>query len=343
MLKILITSTVVPLFVLASARAANNGSDVLPPLGSPRLHFGSGAASARGIAVFPEIPGIPGEISSWTLVQWRKADPLTPTEFTQKPGENASYDWKSRDGNTELTVSRKGSTYVYDLIGRNGSSDATGESDLGLSADVVPHSVSAAHALIFTINARLSEAAASYETPQAKQSGLVLAQGGINFRASFHDPESHRTYSIQLGIPLINSRNPRPEHVGCHFFGQDRVPQINSEKVSDGKSIFPFVANAEMKALTYRVNDYICDMIAKPVPCRSSDGPHMTMIWPASAFDLNNWSIGSVVISIGTQNGVRQQNGGHPQGDIKVGLEISDPRLLESSQLFSEGRCPRHE
>ena len=343
MLKILGASTLTTLLVIGSARAEINGADVLPPLDSPRLHFGSGEASARGIAVYPELPNIPGEISNWTLLQWRKAYPLKPMEFTRKSGQSASFDWRSADGNTELTVSKRGNEYVYDLIGGNGSSDGTGESDLGLSADVLPPRVSAAHALVFTMNARLSTAAASYKTPQAKESGVVLAQGGITFRAAFHDPESHKAYSVQLGIPLINSRNPRPEHVGCHFFGQDRAPQLNSEKVLPGTTILPFERDKNMRPLTFHVNDYICNIISRPIQCMSNDGPHMTMTWPASATDLNNWSIGSVVISIGTENSASRQNSGGPQGDIKVGLEISDPRLVESSELFNGGRCPRHE
>jgi hypothetical protein len=212
-----------------------------------------------------------------------------------------------------------------------------------LSADVVPHIVSAAHTIVFSMNARLSAAKVSYRTPQAKESGAVLAQGGITFRAAFRDSESQKVYSVQIGIPLVNSRDSSPEHVGCHFFGQARTPQLNSGKVLDGKETLPFRRGEHMEHLTYHVNDYICDLISKPIPCRSSDGPQMTMRWPASAADLDNWSIASVVVSLGTQNSTSSEDHNGPQGDIKVGLEISDPRLVQSSELFNGGHCPVHE
>jgi hypothetical protein len=343
MLKVLSAAALGTGLALAPAMAERNGADLLPPLQSPRIHFGTGATSGSRIAVYPEIPNIPGEDSDWTLVQWRKANPLKPSEFAAKSGQAPSFDWKAPDGNSELTISKRDNLYVFDLIGGNGASDATGESDIGLSADIVPHSVSAAHALVFSMNARLSAAEVTYETPQAKESGAVLAQAGISFRTTFRDPETHRAYSVQIGIPLVNSRNPRPEHVGCHFFGQNRAPQLNSEKVLAGTETLPFRRGAPVAHLTYHVNDYICDFISKPVPCRSSDGPQMTLTWPASAADLNNWSIASVVISLGTQNSASKQSYTGPQGNIKVGLEISDPRLTESSELSNGGRCPMHE
>jgi hypothetical protein len=324
---------------LASAMAQAGEADLLPPLTSPRIHFGTGGATPKGAELFPELPNIPGEDSGWTLVQWRKAEPLKPSEFITKSGATPSFNWTSPNGASALTISKPDGAYVYDLVGGNGTADAIGESDLGLSADILPRAVNAAHELVFTVDTRITAAAASYKTSHAEESGAVLAQGGIAFRAAFHDPATHTAYSVQVGIPLINSLNPRPEHVGCHFFNEKRAPQLNSENVLGRGTVLPFKPGARLEHLTYHVDDYICDFISKPVPCRSSDGPHMTMTWPASAADLSNWTIGSVVISIGTQNSGADHADPGPQGDIKVGLAISDPRLVALAELHDGGHC----
>ena len=343
MLGLLSASTLFTLVALVPALAESDETDLLPPLKSPRIHFGTGGTSAEsldGIQVYRDLPNIPGDDSLWTLVQWRKAYPLKPADFTTKAGTTPSFEWKSPDTNSELTISKGNSGYVYELIGGNGALDTTGESDIGLSAHVLSHSISAENALIFNMDVRLSAAEASYRTAHAKGLGVVLAQAGITFRTAFHDPVNREGYSVQIGIPLANSRDARPEHVGCHFFSQNRSPQLDSEKVLAGSTLLPFKVGQHMTHVTYRVNDYICDFISKPVPCRSGDGPQMLMKWPASAADLNNWSIGSVVISLGTQNSTSQRSNSGSQGDVKVGMEISDPRLTKSSELGHGYRCP---
>ena len=331
---------------LISAATANEL--VFPPLDSPKLHFGTGKIINRRPEIASTIPAIPGKTSEWTLLQWRKTEYMAPAELvvhdirqSDKFYGAPQFSWRSTSGESALNIYSGKENLVYQLVSRDGYVDRNGASDVILSAEASVPDLTADHPLTLSADIRVARAKIRYDSRTAQESGDVLAQSGFMLRTRFSDPATRKMYSVMLGLPTVTSRDNRPDHRGCHFFGENRVPQLVSNSLPTGSDILPFIENISgPKRLIYNVNEAICRFISQEVPCRGEDGSRQVMSWPESARDLKNWRVDSMSFGVETQNH-HADRGDTAQGTVEIGVDISNLQFTRSNSLWNGGYCPK--
>ena len=304
--------------------------DVFPPLGSPKWLFGTGAIERNKPTLDPNPSALSGPASEWQLLQWRKKEYLRPSNLQIQTGRDGTltYSWQTASKETEIHVSEKTNHYKYLLIGRNGWHDSNGASDLFLSAATSTRNLKANNSLIVNLRARVVLASAVEKRKDAIASGQLLAQAGIIFRTRYWDPEAKKEYSVMVGLPIVNSRNPRPRHLGCHFFNTQRNPQIVAILSPPNQRLLEFRTDSAWTLLQFKLSDVICDIAKQKFKCTNDLGASSQMSLSPGSLNLANWTIDSAAIGVETQAGFRANAGQLDEaGDVKIGLEFSDLRI----------------
>ena len=172
-----------------------------PSQAGPKMRFNTGAVVNNAPVYNAVLPNIAGATSPWSVVQWSKGEYLDPSQMSKNDPATtdplygpALYSWSTPDGESELSVygTGNGAPYVYDLSSTGGSLNGGG-ANLFLQADV-PNgalgSVGLNHPVNVSLDAKLSEASATYATPSSETDGSVRGQAFIGLIVQFNMPSS---------------------------------------------------------------------------------------------------------------------------------------------------------
>ncbi len=303
----------------------------------PRLHFHLGDVAANRPALSPILPDMGAyPASPWYLAQWQQSTVLRPDRMSRDDPATrdpelgvAAYGFEAPDGHAHLRIWQGGPGWVFELYERGGMLTAGGGSNLFLAADTV-HPVRLDRPVTYTLQARVSRAAATYDTADAEASGAVLAQIFSGFGITFHDPAGAATQFVFLQLPLSASRPIlRTRNVICTLdAGGPHL--LFAPSLHRGETLLPFrPAGPGMTTLRYGLRDYVQDLVSEPYPCGGR-----TLDWPAAARDPGNWTLGGLYVGLETEDadlraGATRQGA---QGTVEAALQIADIRLVREAQ-----------
>ena len=308
---------------------------VADPTLSAKMAFGNGTITNNQPAMYAALPSLPGTQSAWSVVQWHKAQYLDPSQTLIAPTDaganglgNALYGWETADGNTSLQIfgATDGSD-VYHLQSSNGVLTPAGGSNLFLQTAVAPNTTFA-NTLIYSMQARISDAAVAYTVPPAAITGVVQAVAFTGFTVTFNAigsasyDASLPTYNAFLQIELAGSRGEGTYRGGG--INADGNVQLCDTTLLPQNSLLPFQASdGGLTTETYNLKAYLADMVAQSWSLSSANGPQaFTMV--AAAENLANWSLGTVYVGVETQNAGTD---GVVQGSDTIGLDIGHVAL----------------
>ena len=241
---------------MSSFSASNSNSPVIltDPAFTPRMAFGNGTITNNQPAMYAALPSLPGTQSAWSVVQWHKAQYLDPSQTLIAPTDaganglgNALYGWETADGNTSLQIfGATDDSDVYHLQSSNGVLTPAGGSNLFLQTAVAPNTTFA-NTLIYSMQARISDAAVAYTVPSAAITGVVQAVAFTGFTVAFNAIGSANydatmpTYNAFLQIELAGSRGEGTYRGGG--INADGNVQLCDTTLLPQNSLLPFQAS----------------------------------------------------------------------------------------------------
>jgi hypothetical protein len=306
----------------------SRAQDVYPPLDSPKLRFeNSGVRDQRA-------PSLPGLDSPWRVAQWAKSQALNPNDLRRHDdllrdpmlgGPELSD--ATPDGQSTVLIYRTSAGYVFELRSQNGVRQAGGSSNLFLTASPITQDVTFDNIINYDVDAKLSEATASYNTPYARANADVLAHVFTGFTLNMHGVVGSPNYDIFLQIGHSGTREEPSGFFSCQVgklgstvsvgFGANRRDAQWLDYKSD---------RGTLHHLHYTINDYLQDMLARIPSCQSVDGAKISIPFSDAAHNLRNWKLGGIYLGLETHNrDVRPTATNHDaQGGITVALQIAN-------------------
>jgi hypothetical protein len=196
----------------------------------------------------------------------------------------------------------------------------------------------------YWLDAKMLDAAAFYDTPEAASTASVLAQIFTSFVLRFQPPEGGPLYTAFMQIHHADSRGIVPRVTQCKL----RRPKGNVELVySGGPRSGPelrFVPDpGPLHPLHYVLNEYLCELMSRRYRCTDDQGREASLPLPASASDFKNWRILSINIGLEGSTTNRRPNSTNlrPQGSMSVGIAIAGVSVLPTSRALSTPACVR--
>lgn len=316
--------------LLAFGAAESTKRPVLPEAGMtrPRLRFG--VDSGPHLRQSPSLPAeMPGAISRWTVLQWKKQELLGPDTRRGPVANDADpllglptyvFETESRESRLEIFASPH--PPVYELYSRGGAHDADGGTNLFLSARTGRRLSTFDHPITYDVTLRLSHAFVSAPRPRSLKDGSVLAQVFSGFVLAFRQPGAKQATILFLQIRHADSRGRQPDYRSCKLRRDGSAVVIYSGVLPDDGDL-PFAPGSVPIRFHYRLNRYLCHALQAPFPC-SDDAPNWMP--PQAARDLANWRMREMYIGLETQDTslvARSQDRGGKAGTVEAAVQIS--------------------
>jgi hypothetical protein len=332
----------------AGASSQPLASEIFPPLNSPRLRFHTGGVEHGAPQISPLLPDIPAAPPSpWFVTQWQQSELLSAGLMKRRdPATSdpmlgvADYAFTAPDGHSHVWVYQQGEhgNPVYELLERGGILKQGGASNLYLSAHVITAPPTFDHVIEFRLLAKLSRAIIAYDRPIARETGAVLGMAYAGFAITVPDPAGYLS-TIFLQISLANSRETAPLKAQCTLQRLHRTIILGGSPSGEPPLHFR-TDHGPMHQVYYRLNDILCELVRKPLACRSADGQVMT--FDASRLELSRSTLGGTYIGLETSN--RDERPHSPtsdsQGQVEMALQISDVHVTQNlDQPFSFSAC----
>lgn len=325
------------------SRPASATTSVMPDPGLrvPRLRFHLGKADRNGPVISPVLPNIPGPPSAWFVTQWQQKDLLMPERMTTNDPAthdealgNALYAFASPDSHVWIYKDPRSGNFVYSLYQRDGYQRNGGATNLYLSANATESNATFDHRIDYSLDARMSAARATYDTPQAREMATVIGFASTGFGALFHDPMTNKNTFVFMGIPISSSRAHDPSDRVC--LGEGNHTLIYGRVLPGGPRLAFTPDTGPLHHLSYNLNDYLCDMVSRPFPCR--DGKAAL---PDSAHDMSNWRLTGMFIGLESsiQDLRSRSTNVRSQGSLQIGLEVASVRVLRANDSLPNKTC----
>lgn len=315
---------------------------------NPRFAFNTGAVVDGQAVFYPTLPNIPGPTSDWSVVEWDKNEYLDPSQMSQEASSTtdplygpALYSWSTPDGESAVSVygtgPDDGAPYVYQLSGSGGVLTNGGGANVFLSA-AVPNGasgwVSLDHPVNVSLDAKISEASASYNTQAAMTDGTVLGQMFIGFVVQFNEPSfasynpSLPTYSAFVQIRISDSSPGSEYGVWSEFNPTSSGGQLDyGTLLPGGPSLSWEQSEGTPQTLSYSLNQYVEAML-------QTDAGEL----PTAAMDLGNWSLTSVYIGLETESSSPSDP---DAGSLSEALQISNLSITtDPSETYNPSDPP---
>jgi hypothetical protein len=328
-----------------------NAQSIYQPLVGPKLLFEN-----NGI---PDSPDLTHSVStgSWRVAQWAKTEPLDARDFRRH--EEARRDpilgapelsvWTS-DQQSALAVYRYHDSYIYELRAKDGIMQSGGSSNLFLTASPVVANATFNTALHYDLDAKLSDAAASYRTHEAQRRGLVLAHVFSGFTLRLRDVPGSPAYNVFLQIAHSGSRHERGGIFNCSIGDGGRFLTIGYGGVLPGAPWLEFTPDQRPPHhLHYELADYLCDLLTYTPQCMTKEGKRVEVPFPDRARELGNWTLGGIYVGIETHNMDKRRDAvdQSAQGSVSVALQLAnlsvtrDPEKRAACQYRGPLALPR--
>ncbi|MHB1768320.1 MAG: PEP-CTERM sorting domain-containing protein [Phycisphaerae bacterium] len=283
-----------------------------PGLTNPRMQFNTGAVVNNQEQLSPYLPNIPGPLSGWVVTMWNRSEVLNANEMvTNDPSVSdptfgsAAYSFTTPNQNAQLAIYRDtvNNQWVYNLFERNGTLTPGGGANLFLSANAVGGPFTMNHPIGYNAYAKISEASATYNNPQAMTNGAVLAQVFSGFILQ----DSNQGLTVFMQIMLADSRGGTGGNGGITYLSQSGNTYVVDIAPPGGNPLAFQTDNGPLHYLSYQLNPFFSEFLAA-----ESFG--------SAASNPANWSLNSMYVGLETENSI---SGGAPQGSVSVGLQIA--------------------
>jgi len=322
---------------IGQAAHAAAQTQVLPDFNNPKLRFGTGKVVDNKAQMSPILPSIPGPVSGWEVVQWSPFKHLMPNIMTQQDPATkdpdlglATYAFTAPDENTHFWVYNAGAggNPVFELFEQNGSVWDAGGRNLFLVAGA-KQPVTMDHVIHFSMQAKISRAAVSYNTPESQKDGAVLGMAFIGFAMNFPSPVDGSSSVFFLQVGLANSfRNASLKSI-CTMSKAGRIIMTSGGDLG-GTAPLPFERQAgPLKTIAFNVNDYVNAVFSKPHECAVQGGTQKMVL--LSGINPGQIALKTTYIGLETQNSDSRRNATEkgPQGNIELGLQLSNVEMTE--------------
>ncbi len=315
----------------------------------PVFQFDTGAVNNNGAVFYPTLPDIPGPTSDWSVVEWHKGEYLDPSQMSV---DNQSmtdplygaplYSWETPDGESSFAVysadANGTSPYVYQLTSTGGTFAPVGGANVLLQAQV-PNGgegwVTLNHPVTISMDAKISEASATYNSAAAKTDDSVGGQIGVGASVEFNVPSfpsynpNLPTFAAFIQI-YISDSNPGPLPV---WFDNSGATATRGGTIDYGATLAgdPSLSweqsQGEPQELTYNLNQYVEAMI-------QADASQL----PAAAMDLSNWAVTALYLGLETNSSSPSDPNA---GSLTESLQVSNLEVAtDQSQTYNPADPP---
>jgi hypothetical protein len=332
---LLAASVVIP---LSHPRA----QDIYPPLTNLKLRFeNSGVPDPRASPLL-------GLISPWRVAQWAKSEALNPIDLRHHddaPRDPVLGDPEASvvtsDGQSAVLIYRSSAGYVYELRSENGIRQPGGSSNLFLTASPITQEATFDKAIIYDVDAKLLEAVASYDKPNAWVNANVMAHVFTGFTLNMHGVAGSPNYDVFLQIGHSSTRVEPSGFFTCNVRKTGQSITIGFGANPLGMQWLDFTSDhGGLHHLHYVINDFLSDMLARVPHCRDSGRGETNIPFPEAAHILRNWKLGGIYLGLETHNrDVRSTAPEHDvQGRIAVAFQIANLHVRRVSEKRLEQR-----
>ena len=324
-----------------------------PSQGGDILKFGDGEQGGHGAIYYPTLPPIPGTLSQWQLVEWKKAQYLDPTLVSYNNPNTynnfygiAPYYWSTPDGSSAFAIydQPSGSGLAFGLNSSGGIRNPNGGTDVFLQSEYSGSSVNFGSPITVNLDAQVTQAELSYNSVYAQQNQLVSAHFDIGFSVWFNNPTSafydNKLPSFQSDLDIIISmsqNSPSGPYLMAtpnRFGGADLI----YGNTLPGDQTLAFSSAQNPTALTYNLNHYLQDMITQPWAVQDGSGS-VTYHWlPEITKNMSLWTLSSVGIGLETAAGTAAPGTSNlePQGSVSAGIIISNISITDNTnQIYN--------
>jgi hypothetical protein len=281
-----------------------HAQDIYPPLDSPKLRFeNSGVPDSRA-------PALPGIGSPWRVAQWAKSEALNPSDLRHHDDAlrdpllgNPEASDATSDGQSALAIYRSSAGYVFELRSQNGIRQPGGSSNLFLTASPLTQNAAFDQAITYDVDAKLSEATASYNTPNARVNADVMAHVFTGFTLNMHGVAGAPNYDVFLQIGHSATRQEPSGFFTCQVSKGGQGITVGFGVNPTGAQWLDYTSDrGRLRHLHYVLNDYLREMLARTPNCRDTNGTETKIPFPAVARDLPNWKLGGIYLGLETHN-----------------------------------------
>ncbi|MGC9260941.1 MAG: hypothetical protein ACP5I8_12830 [Phycisphaerae bacterium] len=243
---------------------------------------------------------------------WNSSEVLNANEMvTNDPNVSdpafgpAAYAFTTPNQNAQLAIYRDAANnqWVYNLFERNGTLTPGGGANLFLSANASGGPFTMNHPIGYNLSAKISEAYATYDNPQAVTNGAVLAQVFSGFILQ----NANQGLTVFMQIMLADSRDGTGGNGGITYLSQSGNTYIVDITPPGGNPLAFQTDVGPLQYLSYQLNPFFSEFLAA-----ESFG--------AAAENSANWSLNSMYVGLETENSI---SSGVPQGTVSVGLQIA--------------------
>jgi hypothetical protein len=316
--------------------------EIYPPLDSPKLRFeSSGVPDTR-------VPALPGLSSPWRVAQWAKSEALDPSELRHR--DNARRDPTlgdpvasevTPDGQSALAIYRSNAGYIYELRSQNGIRQPGGSSNLFLTASPLTPNATFDSVISYDLDATLSEATATYKTPEGKEKADVMAHVFTGFTLNMHGVAGSPNYDVFLQIGHSSTRQEPSGFFECQIAKQGQTITVGFGANPLGAQRLEFASDhGGLHHLHYVINDYLRNMLARTPSCRDANGAQSKTSFSAAAHDVRNWKLGGIYLGLETHNrDARPEATDHEvHGAVTVAFQIANLHVKRKSGKSAEPR-----
>ncbi len=311
-------------------------TELLPSFDNPKLHFGTGAIVQSQEQLDPATPAIPGTPSKWDVTQWNHSNYMTPEQMTTNSPATAdpvlgpaSYGFAAPDQHSHVWIYMNGphGHPVYELFERGGNVTPKGGSNVFLSAKL-PVPANFSRPMTFSMQAKISRASISYNTPTAQQTGAVLGMAFIGFGINFPSPENGSHSLLFLQISLATSRGSAPIRRACLISDSGKLAVLMGGSLSGSPPLAFAPSTGKLTSISFSMNEYINTLMSTPMTCASHEGPQQISL---QNVDPGSIVVKSIYIGLETQDEDRRKQSKYvgPQGQVELGLQISNVHLTD--------------
>ena len=321
------------IIALAMFPASAWAQNLLPSLDNPKLRFGTGGVKHNQPEVSDLLPDLPGPASGWYLAQWHQNSIISAGSLQHGVGPADPllglplYSYTSPNKQTSITVykDKESDHLVWRLYEHGGWLTNGGGSNLFLSTNLPRGGVNFSQHLTFSFDARLTDAMVQFSTPTAERTGAVLGMAFSGMVVTFPNPLTGIPSTLFLQLSLANSLERTTPQIACREINGSL--RILFGGYLGAKLPLSFTPGSSLEHVSYNLNQYENAIFGEPLHC-SINGKNtmvsMNSVNPAKII------ITSLYIGLETENIDKRPGAaafGRPQGDVAMGLEVSNPTL----------------
>jgi hypothetical protein len=179
----------------------------------------------------------------------------------------------------------------------------------------------------YDLDAKLSEALISYNTPKAQAQAGVLGHVFTGFTLNMHGVAGSPNYAVFLQVVQSAGRPEPSAFFSCKIAKNDRSITIGFGVTPSKSQWLSFAPDhGGLHHLHYVLNDYLCDMLSRTPHCQDTSGAQTDIPFPAGARNLRDWTLGGIYLGLETHNrDMRPEAKDHSaQGTVAIGFQIAN-------------------